>query len=330
MAKFTGRQQEVGVAREATRGTLVVPAFWIPKVSYNVEDKVQKAKFLGNYGVLAGGDAAPVTQQWAEGDLELELTDKILGILLYGLFGTLTTGSFNSVYKHTLTIQNSVQPTTLSLWMNDPINAAETPTKSLGYAMGMVNSFEMKVELGELVKGTFGFVAKSHTDFTRQTPSYAAGNKFAHNHLSFKIAANTASLDAASKINLQSLQLKIERAVIRENALGTVQPVDILARQFKITGKIGLTYQARTYRDYMLNGTTKAMRIALNNSSVTIGATTPQFQLDLPIVHFEAWEPKQDLDEVAMQELNFEALYDVSNGILVGANTFVVNAQASY
>lgn len=330
MAKFTGRQQEVGIARETSRGTLVVPSYWVPKTNYTVEDKAQKAKFQGNYGVLAGGDAAPVTQLWAEGDLELELTDKILGLLMYAMFGTLTSGSFNSAYKHTLALQNSVQSTTLSLFMNDPIGAAESPTKSVAYAMAMLNSFEMKAELGELVMGTFNFIAKPHTDYTRQSSSYEVGNKFAHNHVSVKVAADTSGLTAASKINVQSLSLKIERSVIRENALGTVQPVDIVSRQFKITGKIGLTYQDRTYRDYMINGTNKALRIALNNQSVTIGSTTPQFQIDLPIVHFEAWEPKQELDEIAMQEVNFEALYDVANSQIIGTNTFVVNNQASY
>ena len=330
MAKFIGRQQEVGIARETTRGTFVVPTFWVPKVNFTVEDKVQKGRFMGNYGRLEGGDDAFVTHKWAEGELEVELQDKIIGLILYGLLGTVSSASFNSAYKHTLSVQQSVQPTTLALAMNDPIGAAESPTKTIAYARAMLNSFELNLEMGELVKSTIGFLAMPHKDFTRQSSSYTAQNKFAHQHLNFKIAANEAALDAASKINLQMLTLRIERNVVRENALGTVQPVDILARNLRVTGTLKLTHEDRTYRDYMLDGTKKALRITLNNSGVTIGATTPQVQIDLANVDFFDWEPSHDLDDVSMQEIGFEALYDVTNSRLFGTNTFVVNETASY
>lgn len=331
MAKFTGRQQDVGIAREATRGTIVTPAYWVPKMNYTVEDKVEKAMFEGNYGVLAGGDAALVVQKYAEGEMELELTDKIAGLLLYGLFGTLSSGAFSSVFKHTLTPQNSVQPTTLTLMMNDPIGSASAPTKSLAFAKAMINSFELSVEQGQLAKAVFSFISLAHKDYTRQSASYDADNKFSHKDLVFKIAANTASLDAASKINVQSLTLRVSKDVVREGALGTVQPVDILARRFKIDGTVRLTYEDRTYRDYMLDGTTKALRVALVKKDTTIGSTNPQIQFDLPIVHFHSWDAEEPLDEIASQEITFEALYDVTNSELVDVSqTFVVNEETSY
>jgi len=327
MSKFIGRQQQVGISKEATRGTLVAPTFWVPKVNFDVEDKVLKQTFMGNYGVLAGGDDSLVTQKWAEGNLELELTDKNLGLLLYGMFGTLSSASFSSVYKHTLSIQNSVQPTTLSLFMQDTISDAAS--KTLAYAMAMINSMELKIEMGELIKATFNFLAKGHTDFTEQTPSYTAENKFSGRHLTFKVAADSSSLDAASKINLQSLDLKIDRAVARENALGTVQPVDILAKMFKISGTIKLTYEDRTYRNFMLDGTKKAIRIDIVNPDVTIGSSNPSFRIDLPIVHFDSWEPTHPNDDVSTQEIAFEALYDVTNTQLV-SSAYVINETTSY
>lgn len=332
MAKFIGRQQDVGIARETTRGALVAPTFWVPKTNFNVEDKAQKARFQGNYGVLAGGDDALVAQKWAEGDLQFEAQDKIMGLIFYALFGTVSSASFNSAFKHTASLANSVQHTTLALFMNDPIGSGETPTKSVAYAMSMINSLELAVELGELVKCNVNFIAKPHTDYTRQTASYASQslNKFAHHHLRFKVAANEASLDAASKINLQSLTLRIEKNVVRENALGTVHPVDILNRMFKISATVKLTYEDRTYRDYMMNGTKKAVRIQLVNPDVTIGSTNPQLQIDLPICDFEQWEPDVKLEDIAMQEILINALYDVTNSQLIGANTFVVNNTTSY
>jgi hypothetical protein len=327
MSKFIGRQQQVGIAREATRGTIVAPSFWVPKTNFLLEDKVLKAPFQGSYGSLAGGDDALVTQQWAEGDLELSITDKVIGLLMYALFGTLTTADYLSAKKHTLTLQESVQATSLSLFMKDPI--ADTNLKTLAYANAMINSFELNVELGELIKATTNLIAKRHTDYTEQTPSYSEETKFAHQHLTFKVAANSAGLDAASKINLQSLSLRVNKNAIRENALGTVQPVDILNKMIDITGTIRLTYEDRVYRDYMLDGTKKAIRIDIVNPDVTIGSTNPSLRIDLPVVHFDAWEPNQPLEEIAEQEITFQALYDVANSRII-SDAYVINEQASY
>lgn len=328
--KFIGRQQEVGMAREATRGTLVAPAFWIPKTDYTVEDKVEKARFEGSYGNIYGGDDAIVALKHAEGDLEMEIQDVSMGLLFYSLFGSLSSAAFQSVLKHTLSIPNSVQHQSLSLFMNDPIGDSDNDNLTIAYARAMINSFTLNAELGELIRGTFGFMANGHSDFTRQTSTKTAQNKFSHNHLTFKVATNEAGLDAASAVNLQSLTLNINKNVIRENALGTVQPVDILNRKIEITGTIRLLYEDRSYRDFMLNGTKRAVRITLQNTDVTIGSTNPTIQIDLPIVDFDAWEPAHPLDDIAMQEITFTALYDVSNDQLIGANTFVVNEQASY
>lgn len=331
MGKFIGRQQEVGVSKESSRGTIpATVGVWVPKVNFDVEDKVQKATVRGSYGKITGGDNSFVVQKWAEGKLELEMTDQSIGYFLNALFGTSTPAAAGDVYKHTLTVQESVQPTTLSLYMNDPIGSGETPAKTMAYAMAMVNSMEINAEVGAMIEAVINMIAKPHSDYTKLTPTYTAENRFRHQHLKFYVAADSASLDAATRIYLQSLKLKIERSVIRENALGTVQPVDILSRGFKISGTIKLAYQDRTYRNYMLDGSKKAIRIDIVNGDDTIGAAShPAFRLDLPVCHFDSWEPTHPLEDMAMQEITFEALYDIANSQLV-SDAYLINAKASY
>jgi hypothetical protein len=194
----------------------------------------------------------------------------------------------------------------------------------------MIDTLEISSRQNELVMVKAGFIASPHRDYTRQTPSYTAQNKFSSKHVSVKIAADTSGLAAASKINVQELTLTIKKNLIRENSLGTVQAVDILNRRIEISGKLKLTYEDRTYRDYMLDGTKKAMRISILNGDVTIGSTNPQLQLDLPIVDFDQWEPAHQSDDLATQEIQFNALYDITNNVLIGANSFVVNSTSSY
>jgi hypothetical protein len=331
MAKFIGRQQEVGIGREVTRGTLVAATQWAPKANFTVEDKVVKAKFGGSYGNILGGDDALVTERFAQGELEFELQDNLIAMALYATLGGLSSASFNSVYKHSLSIANSVQHQSLSLYMNDPIGADESPvTKSVAYARAMIDTLEISSRQNQMVMAKAGFVAMVHKDWTRLTPSNAVQNKFTSKHVTIKVAANEAGLAAASKINVQELTLTIKKNLVRENSLGTVQPVDILNRRIEISGKLKLTYEDRTYRDYMLNGTKKALRIAIVNGDSTIGTTNPQVQIDLPIVHFDQWEPAVAQEDLATQEITFEALYDVANNQLIGANTFVVNSTSSY
>lgn len=330
MAKFIGRQQEVGLGRESTRGTVVVPSIWAAKTNFSVEDKAIKAVVEGSYGNLNGGDDALVAGKEARGNLEFEAQDGILGLIMYALFGSLSSGSFNSVYKHTFSIANSVQHQSLSLHMNDPIGAAEGLGKTVVYPRSMIDEFELTVRQGELAMCRVGFIAAGHKDWTRQTPAYTVYNKFSSKHAYVKVAAALASLDAASKISVQELTLSIKKNPIVERSLGTVQPVDIVNRRIQISAKIKLTYEDRTYRDYMMDGTKKAVRIALDNKDTTIGSTTPQFQLDLPVVHFDQWEPTNENDDLATQEIMLNALYDVSNTILIGSNSFVVNSVSSY
>jgi hypothetical protein len=328
MAKFIGRQQELGIGRESSRGTIVAPTQWVPKVNFSVEDKVSKSRFAGNYGRIYDGDDALVSEKYAQGDLEMEAQDNTLAMLLYAVFGSLTTSSFNSVYKHTLAIAQSVQHQSLSLHMNDPIGAVNS--KTLAYGRAMIDSFELASKQGDFVMLKAGFIASPHKDWTPQTPTHTAQNKFISKHVQVKIAAATGNLDAASKINVQELTLTIKKNVMRENSLGTVQPVDILNRKIEISGKLKLTYEDRTYRDYMMNGTTKAMRISLVNGDVTIGTTNPTLQLDLSKVDFDQWAPANPNDDLATQDIMFNALYDVTNDVLIGANSFVVNGTSSY
>lgn len=330
MAKFIGRQQEVGIGIEATRGTIVAPTLWIPKTSYSVEDKVSKARFQGAYGNLLGGDDALVAERYAQGDLEFEAQDNILAAIMYAVFGGITTTTYLSVYKHSFTIPNSVQHKTLSFHLNDPIGAEASPTNTLAYGRAMVDQFELTSKQGALAMIKTGFIAHAHKDYTRQTPSYVAANKFSSKHVSIKVAADVASLDAASKISVQELTLTIKKSTMRENSLGTVQPVDIVNKKIEISGKLKLTYADRTYRDYMMNGTKKALRISLNNGDVTIGSTTPQMQLDLAVCEFDQWEPSHPLEDLATQDITFNALYDVANNRLIGSTSFVVNSTSSY
>ena len=122
-------------------------------------------------------------------------------------------------------------------------------------------------------------------------------------------------MDGGSSVSIKELTLSYEKNLIRDHNLGTVEPEDILNQGYKITGSITLDYESRAYRDLMVDGTYKAMRIQLINTEVTIGASNnPEFVIDLSRVDFEAWEPSYPNDEIATQTFTFTALHDITTG----------------
>ena len=111
--------------------------------------------------------------------------------------------------------------------------------------------------------------------------------------------------------------------------LGTVQPEDILNKLFTISGDLELNYEDRTWANYMLDGSYRALRLDLVNTDVTIGTTNPAFRLDLSKVDFEGWEPEYGMDDIAKQKITFIALFDLGgNGNLIN-DCYVVNEDAS-
>lgn len=324
MSKFTGRLYEVGIGKETSRGTGVAPDFWIPKTSLSFDDKISKALTAGSYGHISDAPfTGQIVSKWAEGDIEGEVNANSFGLILLALCGTVNTdGPTDSAYTHSYTIENDVDPDSLSIQTHDPIG-------DLRFRLAMINSLSMEVTLGEMVKFTANFISKVHQDIGTASPSYSRDHRFVSKDLTLKVADDVGSLSAASKLSVKNLTIEFARNVERIDILGTPEPEDILSKGFRITGTIELNYEDRTWRDYMVDGSVKAMQIKLE-SSKTIGATAvPTLDIQFPKVHFEEWEPALGLDDISSQSINFDVMFDLANTRLW--STFdLINTQASY
>lgn len=326
MSYYIGRRAKVGLGRETIRGTGVSPGLWVPLTGFTHEVKATKARSSAGYGQIASESQAIVTDRWAEGNLEMELNANAIGYVLYALLGTVsTTGPVETdAYTHAFSIADSNQHTSLTI-------AVDEPNGDLTFALAMVNSFEMTMERDALVKCTVGFQSKAPDDAS-QTATYAVDYKFAATDLSFKLAAAVADLTAATAIPMKSLSLSIQKNVVRDSVLGTVEPQDIFNQNLTISGKIELLYNDRTYRDYMLNGDYKAMRIALTNNRTLIGTATtiyPSLTFDFFKCDFEGWDVDRSLDSILQQSVNYNCLYSVSDGGIISSAS-LVNGKISY
>ena len=250
-----------------------------------------------------------------EGEIEAQLYDKALGIILTGLIGAAPSTTGSDPYTHTYTLANNNQHKSISVYWKDP-------DRDYMFPLGMLNSLQLSVEPNGLVNWTIGFMSKTARNWTAQTASYTSlGSKWLHQHLKFSVAATVGALPGTA-LSLKSLELNINKNTTYDSVVGTVEPEDILNQQLSVDGSIELNLEDDTYRNYMLNGTYRAMQIQLD------GGSSSRLTMQFPRVDFSEWEPGYTLNEIAKQTINFKANYDQANALDIISTCTLINALA--
>lgn len=310
MSKYIGRLIKVGIGKETVRGSAAAATYWLPITKADHLDKAEYAMNEAGYGTIVDSVHGEVVKRNAQGGFSALLGDKHFGLILYALLGTLNSaakGAPNAdVYDHTVTLAESAQHQSLTIGMDEANGDYQFP-------LGMLESLELKFELAALLEYTATFRSKKGTGASL-TPALPDENIFRPQDFHFYIAANLAGLDAADEIPVKSCNLKIEKNVEDYDVLGSQEPNDILNRQVAITGSVTLIWDAETYKNYYLAGTTKAIRIKLTDTGVTIGSgLNPELKIDLAKAVFNDFSKDTTLNNVVMQTLGFKAVYSTSD-----------------
>jgi hypothetical protein len=318
MTKFVGRRGTLGIAYETVRGTPVVPAYWMPYAKLSFFDSVDSATETQGFGNIANSDSYYVTFVKGEGSVDAELYDQGIGYILGSLLGAkpVTTGA--GPYTHTFTMSQTNQAASLTLYWTDP-------DRDYIFPLAVVDSLKVSVKPLGMVEYTIAFKSKTARNWAHQTPVFTTlGNKFLHQNLVFKLAANVASLAAATNISLKELDFTIKRDAMFDEVMGTVEPEDVLSQTIGIDGNLMLNLQDDTYRGYMLNGTYKSMEIEL------LASANSSLDLRFPRVNFSAWQPDYTLDKIATQKIQFSANYDSANALDIISTAVLINQKTSY
>src|SRR3990167_2077586 len=310
MAKFVGRRVSAQIAKETSRGG--GPAgnttYGLPFDSFSFDDKIDEAVRGSALGRIEMPEESFVIGKFAEGDFESEIRDQSFGLLLLALYGARSTaGPTDSAYTHTFTVDNTAQHDSLALKVADP-------NQTILFKLLMLNSLTVNITLDEVATFAANFVSKASVA-SSGTITFAAENKFHRKHVSCRVADTTSGLAAASDLSVKSITLNFNKNVMRDNVLRTASPEDILNQAMAIDGELTLNYEDQTWKNYMVNGTNKAMRVRLTNSDATIGAgaTNPYIDFQFDNCNFFDWEPDRSLDDIVSQTLSFRANYDLTN-----------------
>jgi hypothetical protein len=321
---FIGRQIDIGIGKETVRGTPVAPTFFLPAITKETEDMFELAKDAASRGVIETDTDAKVTKRWSEGNIEMLVRDKSIGLLLLSLFGKVVTTADSpelGVNTHDFTVEQIAQHQSLTI-------ALKHPVENIRFALSMITSMEFVVELANFVRTTVGFMGKKGVSAV-DTPAYSVENEFIPQHVTVKFADTLAGLDAASAVNAKTVNLTFNKNIESDDIVGTVDPNDFLNKQFQAEGSLELLYEDTTQKAKAIAGTPKAMRIELKNTDVTIGATSnPTIQFDFAKVILEEWSRTGANDDITRQTLGFMAYFSIADSKMVA--TKLINTEISY
>jgi len=324
MTKFIGRLSDFGIAKEAVRGTAEATAtFYLPKVSLSIDDAIEQIVDESSTGVIEDSPNAVTVARFAEGEIEGNISDRSFGLLLLAALGSVgTTGpSQTTVYTHAFSVLQNAQHPSLTLFLDDE-------NQDYRYALGVLTSLDIDVMLGQFARYKAAFRSKVGATATI-SPSYGTENPFLPQHGSVAIATNLAGLGAASPLNIRSVKLTVMKNAEDDRKRGSLDPVDILAKQISVEGSLELIFNDNTFKTEMLTDVARAMRIRLTNTDVTIGTNlNPQLTFDLAKVKFSKFERKYANNDIVTASVDFKAFYSTTDAAMMTAQ--MLSTQVSY
>jgi len=327
MARISGRNYSIGIAKENARGTLHGAAqYWLPHTSFNAIERIEKVRNESGLGVLETPSRADYSKRFTEGDLEMNVHDQSVGLLLLSLFGA-ESFSINtpeaSVGTHTFTVANSNQHQSLSLYLASGI-------RDVAAANTVVNSMTFEAVLDDYVKVTTSLMGKVLATYD-QAASYTAENLFRPTDATIKFAAAVSGLTAASAIGtIRRFSFTVNKNVEDFTGLGSYDPVDFVNRNFEVTGELEILFEDSTYINYVLNNTFRAIRLRMANGGVTVGTVTnPSLTFDFSQVDFHDPEVDRSLENITTLTVSFTAHYKLSESDMLEA-TLVNGVNSAY
>jgi Phage tail tube protein len=330
MRYLLGESVNLGVGVEATRGTAVAPAHWIPaRTPTGVSPIVEKTAIRETRGTRFGSSGYEITHTRAEGDLEFNVRNASIGYLLKSLLGSVTSAvkaGETTVFKHIFNVlTNSPSNQSLTLALSQP------GFQDYEYALALVSEMEISTPSDDVVQATASFVAATEAPKTPSyTPAFTSDDHLFRNHdVQIKVAANVAGLASATRICAKDFKMKISNNAKPQHCISLIAPDDILGMTYEITGNVKMDYSGAINHDRYTNNTTYAMEISMKNTSVSIGvASNPEIVITLPNVTVSDYKVDRPIDDIVTEEVGFSCNYSLADNSAI--TVAVVNEVATY
>jgi hypothetical protein len=309
--KIIGRQSQIGIGKESTRGTVHAVSYWVPFNDLNIDQKIESVFDTQAYGIIEDAVGMYVTKQWMAGTITANLYDHSFGLILYSLLGTLTSHSAHSgesiVYDNIFNVAESTQHQSLTFAMHDPGSGQD-----YAFPNGIVSKLEISFALKQFLQYTATIIAQKGTTESSYSPSTTAENVFLPQNLTLSYNS--------SNVAIKSAKITIEQNIESQNVLGSISPADFLTKEFHVEGTIEVIYNSLTWITPLLAGTVYDLNFTVANTAVTIGsATNPTLILDMPSTYITEVSIPRKVKDLVYQTIKFRAVYNTSDSYMLEA-----------
>lgn len=324
--KQISRQAHTGLAIETTRGTFINPSFWLPRMSWKHDEKVQKVVDESSVGVIEDAIDSDVVQKYSEGEIGGRLEAESIGVLLKLLFGSSTSGAVSGqagAYDHTFSVLQSAQHPTFSLGVKD----ANTGN-GFAYTLSSLEEFSLEAEINKYASFKMKYRGNARTSATL-SPSYSANQRtFLPQNITLKMADNVAGLSGATAMEVKKVALDFKKNIEDDQVLGNINAVDRLNKQFVCEGSFEVIKNDYSNEDLLNANASKVLEFALTNSSTIGVSTNPSIKFTIYKVELDEVANKQDNNGFAVATMKFKAFYSLADAKSIQA--VVRNTTASY
>lgn len=315
MAIGSGLGAQLGIAAEVAYGTFVAPAKFI---EFTKESLVLKKTTAQSAGIAAGrllalSSRRVLTRREGAGSIEMEVTNKAMGLLLQALMGTSVTPvqqAATTAYLQTHTLA-SVAGKSLTVQKGVPLTTGTVTDKT--FLGCKVTSAEFSCGVGEMLTASFEVDAKDCDE--TQTLAAATYPTMAPFHF-MQMAVKTGTYGAeVAHDGIRKMSLKVERPQDVERfyaGQAGLKKEPIENDQVKITGSVETDYVSTALDD--LHTSDAATSLVWEFVGPLIEATHFEtIRFTLPAVRLDEGPPVVDGFGVVKPTYNFTGLYDGTN-----------------
>ncbi|MEV6803138.1 phage tail tube protein [Streptomyces sp. NPDC051132] len=315
MAIGSGLGAQLGIAAESTYGTFVAPTRFL---EFTKESLVLKKTTAQSSGIAAGrllalSSRRVVTRREASGSIDMEVTNKGMGLLLQALMGTTVTPvqqATSTAYLQTHTLA-SVAGKSLTIQKGVPLTTGTVTDKT--FVGCKVTSGEFSCEVGGMLTASFEVDGKD-CDETQPlaAASYSNMTPFHFGQMGIKSGTfgSETALDGIRKVSVKVERPQdVERFYAGQAALKK-EPIE--NDLVKITGSLETDYVSTTLDD--LHTSDGATSLVWEFVGPLIASTYYEtFRITLPALRLDEGPPVVDGYGVVKPTFNFTALYDGTN-----------------
>ncbi|MFJ1808546.1 MULTISPECIES: phage tail tube protein [unclassified Streptomyces] len=315
MAIGSGLGAQLGISAESSYGTFVAPTKFIEFTKESLALKKTTAQSAG----IAAGRLLPLsarrvlTRREGTGSIELEVTNKSMGLLLQALMGTTVTPvqqAATTAYLQTHTLA-SVAGKSLTIQKGVPLTTGVVTDKT--FLGCKITSGEFSCSVGEMLTASFEVDAKDVDE--AQTLAAATYSNMSPFHFG-QLAVKTGTFGAeTAQDGIRKVSCKIERPQDVERFYAgqaglKKEPVE--NDQVKITGTLDSDYVGTTLDD--LHTSDGATSLVLEWVGPLIASTFFEtLRITLPAVRLDEGPPTVDGFGVVKPSFNYVGLYDGTN-----------------